>query len=116
MAFEPPIDVRLTFGVGAKLGTEGVEVLVEDGGIMPESPVEKVTAVLEEVENSTEPTEIDMSISRLGDGIADTEMETPVAGGVMTPESPVTEVVAVLPDTVKFPALPVDDGNKPHRN
>jgi hypothetical protein len=109
MAFEPPIDVRLKFGVGAKLGDEDAETLVEDGGIMPESPVEKVTAVLEEVENSTEPTEIDMSISRLGDGVADTVMDTSVAGGGMTPGSPVTEVVAVLPETVKFPAPPVDE-------
>jgi hypothetical protein len=99
----------LTFAVGAKLGDEDVEVLVEDGGIMPELPVEKVTAVLEEVKNSTEPTEIDMSMSRLGNRVADTVMETFVAGSGMTPESPATEVVAVLPETVKLPAPPVDE-------
>jgi hypothetical protein len=110
MAFVPPIDVMLTTGVGAKLGREETEAFVEDGGMMPESPLESVTAVLEDVENSSEPTEIDMSISRLGDGVAETVMETFVAGGGITPESPVTYVTAVLPDTVKLPVPPVDDG------
>jgi hypothetical protein len=110
MAFVPPIDVMLTSGVRAKLGKDTVEAFAEDGGMMPESPVEKVTAVLGEVENATEPTEIDMSISTLGDGVADTVTETFVAGGGMTPESPVTEVVAVLPETVKFAVPAVDEG------
>jgi hypothetical protein len=77
MAFVPPVDVMLmtgTTGVGAKLGDDDVDALVDDGGMIPESPVEKVTAVLEEVENPAKPTEIDMSMSRLGEGVTDTEM------------------------------------------
>jgi hypothetical protein len=96
--FDPPVEMMV------------VDTLADDGGMTPDAPVDEVTAVLEEVENSAVPAEIDMSISRLLIGVAITTVETFVNGGSITPESLVTDVTAVLSETVILPALVMNVG------
>ena len=77
---------------------------------MPLSPVDRVIAVLEDVEISTVPTPIDISISRLGAGVADIVLELLETSGDRTPEPPVVEANTVLPENVTLIVPPVGAG------
>jgi len=77
---------------------------------MPLSPVDRVIAVLEEVEISTVPTPIDISISRLGTRVADVVLELLETSGGRTPEPPVVEANTVLPENVTLTVPPVGEG------